>query len=149
MSYDSNYENDFRVRARDEKWWKSIDENRMRATIVLVRTDEETDELVEEEFELPIVFEVCSTCRGTGTHVNPSIDSNGLTREDFDEDPDFLESYMQGNYDVSCYECGGKRVSPAIDETNADKEVLRRLRERQRDDAEFRRECEAERRMGA
>lgn len=60
--------------------------------------------------DLPVVYSVCPRCEGTGTHVNPAIDGNGLTREDFDEDPDFRDDYMSGVYDVACYECGGKRV---------------------------------------
>ena len=55
-------------------------------------------------------FAVCPTCDGNGTHVNPSIDAHGLSREDFDGDPDFEESYFAGDYDVSCAECGGQRV---------------------------------------
>lgn len=149
MCFDSNYENDFRVQGGQNRWWKHINESNMKATIVLVHTDEETDEMVEEEFEIPIIFEICSTCRGSGTHVNPNIDCHGLTQQDFDEDPDFREEYMGGNYDVSCYECYGKRVAPRIDEANADKEVLRKFRQRQEDERNYRRECAAERRMGA
>jgi hypothetical protein len=61
---------------------------------------------------IPVKFEVCATCRGRGSHVNPSIDSHGLSREDFENDPDFAEAYFRGDYDVPCYECDGLRVSP-------------------------------------
>ena len=57
-------------------------------------------------------WEVCGTCEGRGKHVNPSIDAHGLTREDFDEDPDFAESYFRGDYDMPCNECHGRRVVP-------------------------------------
>lgn len=67
------------------------------------------------ETELPAKFEVCDTCRGKGSHVNPSIDGNGLTAEDFAEDPDFREDYFSGVYDVTCHECKGLRVVPVID----------------------------------
>ncbi len=50
---------------------------------------------------------ICETCRGEGTTVNPNIDANGLTACDFEEDPGFLEDYMEGIYDVSCGACGG------------------------------------------
>lgn len=50
---------------------------------------------------------ICPICRGEGHYVNPNIDSNGITREDFDEDPDFQENYMSGAYDVTCATCGG------------------------------------------
>jgi hypothetical protein len=45
--------------------------------------------------------------------VNPSIDSHGLSREDFDQDPDFEEDYFSGVYDVPCYVCSGARVVKA------------------------------------
>lgn len=68
------------------------------------------------EVEFPAKFEVCERCRGKGSHCNPAIDGNGLSREDFDEDPDFEEAYFRGDYDVSCYECKGLRVVPVVDE---------------------------------
>ena len=65
----------------------------------------------EEEVELPSKFVVCFRCNGKGTHVNPAVDGNGLSQEDFDEaGPDFREDYMAGVYDVSCYECKGQHV---------------------------------------
>jgi hypothetical protein len=64
------------------------------------------------EIILPLEWGVCPTCRGEGSHVNPSIDSHGLSAEDFYEDPDFAESYHRGDYDVPCHECGGNRVVP-------------------------------------
>lgn len=57
-------------------------------------------------------MEVCFVCEGEGTTVNPDIDCNGLTREDFDDDPDFREDYMAGRYDITCRGCGGLRVVP-------------------------------------
>jgi hypothetical protein len=62
------------------------------------------------EHELPTKFEVCPACKGKGSTVNPSIDSHGISAEEFYEDPDFAEEYMSGMYDVGCYHCGGKRV---------------------------------------
>jgi hypothetical protein len=50
---------------------------------------------------------ICPICDGDGTHVNPSIDAHGLSREDFDDDPDFAEDYMRGVYNVACQTCGG------------------------------------------
>lgn len=58
---------------------------------------------------------VCETCRGRGSYVNPSIDSNGISPEEFREDPDFEEDYFSGVYDVECHECRGKRVSLELD----------------------------------
>lgn len=53
------------------------------------------------------IWTICDCCRGAGKHVNPSVDGHGLSREDFDQDPDFAEAYFSGGYDVSCAECGG------------------------------------------
>lgn len=53
---------------------------------------------------------VCPVCDGEGTTVNPDIDSNGLTRDDFEADPDFAEAYKSGVYDIQCRGCDGKRV---------------------------------------
>ena len=53
---------------------------------------------------------VCVVCEGEGTTVNPDIDSCGLTRDDFEYDPDFMEDYMSGAYDITCRACGGRRV---------------------------------------
>lgn len=101
------------------------------------------------EVELPFRFVACEVCRGKGTHVNPSIDASGLTREDFDEDPDFAEDYMSGLYDVQCGECRGARVVPEIyARTDADKEVIRALDVQAEADASYERDCRAERAMG-
>lgn len=50
---------------------------------------------------------ICPVCEGEGTTVNPNIDCNGLTHEDFAEDPDFREDYLSGVYNISCQACGG------------------------------------------
>lgn len=67
------------------------------------------------EVRLPTHKEVCSVCRGEGSTVNPSIDCNGLSAEDFREDPDFAEEYMRGTYDEQCRHCGGLRVVDVVD----------------------------------
>lgn len=50
---------------------------------------------------------ICQVCEGEGTTVNPNIDANGLTRDDFDDDPTFKEDYMSGVFDISCRACSG------------------------------------------
>lgn len=99
-------------------WYSRFDKDRMTLTIY------EDD---EAEFTVPAKYDVCSTCEGRGSHVNPSIDSHGLSREDFDEDPDFEEDYRSGAYDVSCVECRGNRVVPVVDEARATKEELEKV----------------------
>ena len=100
---------------------------------------------------MPVKYEVCGTCDGRGSHVNPSIDCNGLTSDDFYDDPDFESDYFSGRYDVTCYECGGKRVTPVVDKSRLDdrqKEVLHEIEENARYEAEYEAEVAAERRMG-
>jgi len=92
---------------------------------------------VEFEAELPAKYEVCDRCRGKGTHVNPNIDGNGLTAEDFAEDPDFKEDYFSGVYDVTCQECEGLRVVPVLDEENIPPKILKMYREDQEQQAEW------------
>ena len=64
----------------------------------------------EVEVALPAVYEVCPTCRGEGKTVNPAIDGDGITGEEWarDWDDDDREAYFRGDYDVPCRECGGK-----------------------------------------
>lgn len=52
---------------------------------------------------------VCPQCEGTGKHVNPAVDGNGLSAEDF-EDEDFKEGYFSDRYDIRCILCKGENV---------------------------------------
>lgn len=89
-------------------WWRRIDERRMVAFLRVC--DEEGNEI---EVEIPVEFEVCGTCEGKGRHVNPSIDANGITEDEWGQwSYDEQETYLSGGYDVECYECDGKRVVP-------------------------------------
>ncbi len=95
---------------RDRKFERPVitSKGRLRVTI-------EDEEGESSSHELPAKFEVCGTCEGRGRHVNPSIDSEGISAEQFAEDPDFEESYFAGHYDQTCVECDGLRVVPTID----------------------------------
>lgn len=88
---------------------------------LILKTEDE--EGVETEIVIPSRYEVCERCRGKGTHVNPSVDGNGLGREDF-EDDEFAEAYWSGQYDVPCEDCGGKRVVLVPNEEEATTEQL-------------------------
>lgn len=120
-------------------------------TVDLGDESDESDASDDDEIELsvPLKYEVCPTCEGKGKHVNPSIDGDGLTARDFEDDPDFREDYFSGRYDVTCYGCKGQRVVLELDRDNVDAAVLARidsmLQERDEDEAER----AAERRMGA
>lgn len=75
------------------------------------------------EANFPAVFKVCPRCEGTGTHTNPNIDGNGITQSELSEilhdDPDFLDDYVGGVYDITCQECKGKRVVERVDDDAA------------------------------
>lgn len=78
-----------------------------------------------QEFKIPAKFAVCPTCDGKGTRVNPAVDGNGLTSEDFDElGEDFRENYFGGLYDIKCSECNGIRVVKVVNRHMAEKEEL-------------------------
>lgn len=108
---------------------------------ILYRVVEGGDSDVEE-VKLPTKKAVCPRCSGTGSHVNRAIDGNGLSREDFDEDPDFAEGYMRGDYDVTCEECGGANVVDEIDEDRCNTVDLAAFRKQE---AEHQRDYDSER----
>lgn len=72
--------------------WR-LDEHRM--VLVCLEGD-------EAEFEVPAVYQVCETCDGKGSHVNPSIDAHGITAEEWSEewDDESRQGYLAGDYDV-------------------------------------------------
>lgn len=127
-----NYENDHRVRARRD------------AGETFVVEDEDG-----EEHQLPTVWAVCPTCNGEGKHVNPSIDCNGLTADDFDADPDFADEYFAGRYDVTCYDCNGRRVVKEVDESALTPEQRKLYEDWQEDRREARADYESERHLRA
>ena len=103
---------------------------------------------------LPVVRVVCPVCDGTGTHVNPAIDGHGLSQEDFDQDPDFAESYFGGAYDIRCDHCGGKRVVDEVNEAECKRKLstwkgLIRYQNGLDLDEQSRREAYYEQRVGA
>jgi len=91
----------------------------------------------------PAKWEICGGCNGNGHYVNPSIDGNGLSDE-MQSDPDFMEDYYAGSYDVTCESCcgSGKIFVPATEE--GERAVNAMLRAA----AYSRAEQAAERRMG-
>ena len=128
-----NYFNDPRVRAK-------ADGGR---TFSVFLVDSEG---YETEVPLPTRFVVCPTCRGTGTHVNPSIDAGGYDPDGGgfdDEDP-----YMTGVYDVQCFNCAGNNVVARVDEARCTAEQLAALRATREAEAEMRAEKYAEIRAG-
>ena len=105
------------------------------------------DEGVEMTHKLPAKWAVCERCRGKGRHVNPNVDGQGLSREDFDEQgPEFEEDYFAGHYDTTCEACRGLRVVDVVDEAQLTPEQLAEWHEQLDDDANYAAEVAAERR---
>lgn len=141
--YNYNYFNDRRtIAASRATWYESLDRKKMKASVLLYN-----DEDGEVEVEVDVVFEVCSLCHGKGTHVNPAIDAGGLTRDDFNDDPDFYQEYRSGRYDVRCAECNGHNVVPTIS-PDADPEIAKRIQKKIQDDHDYAHLCAMERAMG-
>lgn len=115
-------------------------------TIEVTTWDELGDELV---LELPAKFSLCPRCRGVGSHVNPAIDGNGISPDEFREDPDFEESYFRGDYDVACYRCAGEKVIKIVDRERASAADLKIYDDRVRELRDLEAEEAAERRVGA
>jgi len=107
-------------------WYDEFDESNMLARI----NELEVDDKIMEDVLVTCHFKICPTCDGKGTHVNPSIDSNGITAEEWDRDWSYedRENYVSGFYDVDCYECCGKRVVPVPDEDINSPDILKAIR---------------------
>ena len=114
--------------AHEFDWYVFVEQ-----TMTLVVQDDEDE---DGEFEVPAKYEVCGLCGGKGTHVNPSIDSDGITSDEWAEwDEDAREGYLSGRYDVPCARCGGNRVVPTINEDACSPELLERFKKAVEDHA--------------
>jgi len=108
--------------------------------------------LMEEGFTKSDIVhkrEVCGSCGGGRTHVNPSIDGQGLDPNDPDLDDEFWEGYWGGRYDVTCYECNGRNVVDVLDEQASNPEAVKLYHEYMKDHYDSIAENLAELRMGA
>jgi len=103
----------------------------------------------EDQVDIPTKFVVCRRCEGRGSHVNPAIDGQGISPDEFRDDPDFEEAYFRGDYDVPCYDCQGLRVTRAPDWAKLSEEQRQAWTTQERELADLAAEEEAERRMGA
>jgi hypothetical protein len=121
---------DIRNRASSLRWWDGVD---FKNESVMFRGK-----------SMDVTFVVCTTCRGRGAYVNPSIDSNGLTREDFEDDPDFEEDYRSGVFDIECGHCEGHKVIPAPWRV----EDRKRIEDRNNEESEYQSTIEMEMYMG-
>ena len=112
-------------------------------TVIIYNDDGE-----QEEHKLPAKNEVCDRCEGFGTHTNPSIDGNGITESEMaeilHEDPEFLNNYMGGMYDVGCFACHGNKVVLVPDEEACSAEKMKVLQTWYDQQSEIAEEREAE-----
>lgn len=106
------------------------------------------DEHPTDTVNLPRTRVVCPVCDGEGKHVNPAIDRNGISAEDFANDPDFEEEYRSGVYDVRCDTCDGRNVIDRVNWDEADPYVRLAWEEWVWEWANYRAEIAAEQRMG-
>jgi hypothetical protein len=117
----------------------------------------EDDDGVEHVVQLPAKFEVCGRCEGHGTHLHPAIGEHAYSVEEFNEafdDDESRAAYFQrgGMYDVTCEQCGGKRVVAVVDEEaleRKDPAVFKAYTDARRVESECRAEEDAERRYFA
>ena len=81
---------------------------------------------MEEDWGAIIVTKLvaCYLCSGKGRVVNPAVDGSGISREDFDEDPQFRSDYFEGVYDITCPDCHGKNVVLEVDRKATQPESL-------------------------
>lgn len=95
-------------------------------------TDEETDECVEEEIEIPGKWAICSVCEGEGSAPSPGLRGHVYTSEDFERDPDlrgFLRDMNRGVYNVSCEGCSGSGKVLVMDLSKVhDEDLKNRIR---------------------
>lgn len=123
----------------------------MSNVITFTHIDDNGDEM---ECELPAKWDICGRCEGNGKHVNPSIDENGISADEWNNEwhDDEKEAYFAGRYDVQCNECKGAGKLLVVDEESAERRdpaLLKAYFVMLREEAEYRRMCDMERRMGA
>ena len=154
-----NYHRDLRVVAAGRHaWFNSIDAAKQTVEVEIYDPSDELlaalkiDDYAPEDEHIVVdarfQWEVCDTCRGKGTHVDPSIDAHGITRDEFDRDPDFEEAYRGGNYDVPCYGCKGRTTVPVLDGEDNQKLLVEHIHAMQKDAADHQRAVADELRYG-
>lgn len=87
-----------------------------------------------DELVLPTKWALCDVCQGKGKVVNPGIDAGGLGGE-FASDPEFMEDYMAGVYDIQCRRCQGRTTMRVVDRSQCDKYLLDLIDQEEREEA--------------
>lgn len=106
----------------------------------------------DTEIELPCKWEICSSCDGHGTDRGASVECHGggfTSSEWSEQDDDFKEGYLRGDYDRPCQGCGGSGKVQVADYARMSPEDLTAYEDQLSADADYRELCAAERRMGA
>lgn len=109
---------------------------------------------VDGEFEqtLPTCWAICDTCQGHGTDRGASVecDGGGFTSSEWaEQDEDFKQDYLAGNFDRPCGTCGGPGKVLVADRSQTTPEQNKQYDAQLKDDADYESLCAAERRMGA
>ena len=109
--------------------------------------------------ELPAKWVVCDDCRGEGKYPNRNISPTGdgsWTQSEMAEacydDPDFLDDYVGGTYDISCRTCEGRTTVKEVDVAYLNEEEQKQYDlylKYEEEEAAFQTMCAAERAMGA
>jgi len=134
---------DHRDIAEKYRWYDRFDARRMIATATLY-VEVEGGSIEEQEAEVPCHYDVCPSCDGQGSYVNPSIDRHGISADEWAEwGEEEREHYQRGVYDVPCGECGGLRVVPVVDD-DVDRSIRDAIDEIVRSRLDCAREQEAE-----
>lgn len=160
-----NFYGDRRVIASYEQQRVTVvRENGDGTVVVLVELDEDNGENDENdesdtgenagngiEYTLRVDFIVCPLCRGRGYVVDPAIDCDGISDDYLRENPNFAESYHNGEFNIKCTKCEGKRVVLDLDKVRSllPKSVRKQLAAAEREDREFLSVQLAELRSGA
>lgn len=119
----------------------------------LEATCEECADENSVEHEVEGEFEVCGACEGHGSRLCEGMRGHAYSQEEFEEvfwEDEDREHYFKrgGKYDVTCEDCGGKRVTavPSLDKLSPEIRAAYEARERRED--EWARERAAELRYG-
>lgn len=100
------------------------------------------------EILLPAKRIVCPDCDGSGTELCSGL-KGAVLSDDHTSDPDFMESYMTGDYDVVCSSCKGSNVALELDWASLSEKMKVRVNLQSEQESRDRAEADGERRMGA
>lgn len=106
----------------------------------------------DTETELPVRWEICSHCEGCATDrgANVECDGGGFTSSEWaEQDDDFKEGYLRGDYDKPCSHCAGLGRVQVPDFDKMTPKLRKAWDAQAKDDDDYERLCRMERMMGA